>query len=117
LLTFVDRVQLELLEVLEVLARRGNQVLQEILEYLERQLLQVTPDLLGPLDLLALKVRMGTRVPRVIVVKQECQGCLAQLGFQAEKVYKEKKGNRYCTNLEVRLILSYFTLHFIFHIL
>jgi len=65
------RVLLELLEVLEVLARRVNQVLQESLDCLELQLLQGIQDLLGHQDLLALKVKMVTRVTKVIVVKQD----------------------------------------------
>jgi hypothetical protein len=116
-LTFVDRVQLEPLEVLEVLARRENQVLLESLDCLELQLLQVTLDLLGPLGLLALKVKMETRVPRVIVVNQDCQDYLARLGFQAEKVYKGKRENRY--RRVFKCIIScpfYIKFHFLYNI-
>jgi hypothetical protein len=107
LFILVDRVQLELLEVLGVLVRRESQVLQESLDCLELQLLQETLDLLGPLDLLALKVKMETRVPRVTVVKQVSLAYLAHLDFQEEKVYKGKRENRYCTRVLVKHI-SYF---------
>lgn len=88
------QVQLDLLEVLEVLARRGSQVLQDSLDCLELQLLLGTLVLLGPLDLLALKVKMETRVLRVIVENQGRLACLVQLDLQAEKVYKGKRENR-----------------------
>lgn len=92
---FVNRVRLDLLEVLEVLARRESQELQDSLDFLELQLLLGTLDLLGPLDLLALKVKMETRVPRVIVVNQGSQACLVQPDLQAEKVCRGKRENRY----------------------
>lgn len=85
------RVLLEHLEVLEVLARRVNQVLQESLDCLELQLLQGIQDLLGHQDLLALKVKMVTRVTKVIVVNQDFLDSLAQLDFLAEKVYKAQR--------------------------
>lgn len=92
---FVNRVQLDLLEILEVLARRESQELQGSLDCLELQLLLGTLDLLEPLDLLALKVKTETRVPRVIVVNQGSLVCLVQLDLQAEKVYRGKRENRY----------------------
>jgi hypothetical protein len=114
-LTFVGRVQLEPLEVLEVLARRENQVLQESLDSLELPLLQVTLDLLGPQGLLALKVKMVTKVLRVIVVNLDCQGYLAQLGFQAEKVYKGKRENRYHRVFKCNIsCLFNITFHFLY---
>jgi len=70
-LIILNRVLLELLEVLEVLARRVNQVLQETLDCLELQLLQGIQDLLGHQDLLALKAKMVTGVTKVIVVNQD----------------------------------------------
>jgi hypothetical protein len=94
-MTFLDRVLLEHLEVLEVLARKGRQVLQDNLDCLELQLLQGTLDPLGPLDLLALKVKMETKVAKVIVVKRGPPACLVQWDSQAEKGCKGKRGNRY----------------------
>lgn len=114
-MTFVGRVQLEPLEVLEILVRRENRALQESLDCLELQLLQVTLDLLGPLGLLVLKVKMETEVLKVIVVKQVYQVCLALVGFQEEKVYRGKRENRYCTIL--KCIIScpfYITFHFLY---
>jgi hypothetical protein len=98
-MTFLNRVRLELLEVLEALARRGRLVLQDSLDCQELQLLLETPDQLGPLDLLVLKVKMETRAPRVIVVNQGHLACLVQLDLQAEKVYKGKRENRYFENI------------------
>ena len=91
MLIILNRVLLEHLEALEVLARRVNQVLQESLDCLELQLLQGIQDLLDHQDLLALKVKMVTRVTKVIVVKQDFLDSLAQLDFLAEKVYKAKR--------------------------
>ena len=93
-MTLLNRVLLELLEVLEVLARRVSQVFQDNLDCLELQLLQGIQDLLGHQGLLALKVKMGKRVTKVIVVNQDFLDSLAQLDFLAEKVYKVKKENR-----------------------
>jgi hypothetical protein len=68
MLILLNRVLLELLEVLEVLARKVSKVLLESLDCLERLLQQGTLDLQGHQDLLALKEKMVTRVTKVIVV-------------------------------------------------
>jgi hypothetical protein len=99
MMAFLNRVQVELLEVLEVRGRRGRRVLQDSPDCLELLLLQETLDQLGHLDLLALKVKMETRAPRVIVVNQGPLACLVLLGLLAEKVYREKRENRYLRNI------------------
>lgn len=94
-MTHLNRVLLELLEVLEILAKRESQVLQESLDYLELQLLQGILDPLGHQDLLVLKVKMVKRVTKVIVVNQDFLDSLAQQDFLAEKVCKAKRENKY----------------------